>query len=766
VAIEGNAKVPKKANESVAQYLKAVHAEHRTGKATEHSYRPALKDLIEAQRRSIAAINEPRRVKCGAPDLVVNRRGLPVGFIECKDVGEDLQRVERSDQLKRYRGSLSNLILTDYLEFRYYVDGERTTIVRLADIKEKGKLSPIDGADGELLRLLDLFLDAKREIHTPKELAHYMAQVAKLIRETITSAVETEGKDGKLHDQFEAFKKVLLHDLTLPQFADMYAQTICYGLFAARCNVSEKDVDRFDRRSAAWDLPKTNPFLRKMFDQMAGPDLEESITWAVDHLIALLRDADIPGILSDFGRATKREDPVVHFYETFLAEYDPKVREARGVYYTPEPIVSYIVRRVDAILKSDFGLKDGLADDTMIDWEVTNSRTGEKEVRRVHKVQILDPATGTGTFLHEVIQLIHEKFEREGRKGQWSGYVREHLLPRLFGLEILMAPYAVAHMKLSLLLRQTGYDFSSDERLNVFLSNTLEEPEFRSETLFLRIIAEEANTASEVKQNAPIMVVIGNPPYSQKQKDYKIKDSDTMKRYRKHVRGEKRSGPLSNDYVRFLAFAHERIERTGHGVVGFITSNSYLDGIVHRGLRQELLHTFDTLHVLNLHGNSLPGRTDSREQDVSPRNVFDIQEGTAITLLSKFAQSKRKAVISYAEVLGSRDQKYQYLLDEAHNSSEGTLLEPSPENQFLFAPFAGSEHYSGHAVNEIFNSGTVGITTFRDHYAIALTSFCCGKPVFCWLVQRSIPTTLMKVRHQSSCTLRKPKIFIFGHTRP
>lgn len=644
--------------QAIRGYIDTVQKEYATGRATEHSYRTAMQALIESQRANIAAINEPKRVACGAPDFVVNRKGLPIGFVECKDVDEDLKKSEKTDQIKRYLGSLSNFILTNYLEFRYYQDGDLKLTVHLAEADQKGKLKVLPNAEKDIQALLGVFLDNKWEIHTPKELAHYMAHVAKLIRETITRALQAEGREGKLHDQFEAFRKVLLHDLTPAQFADMYAQTVCYGLFAARCNVAEKDVSKFDRRSAAWDIPRTNPFLRTMFDQMAGPDLDESITWAVDHLIALLRDADVPLILRDFGKATKREDPVVHFYETFLAEYDPKMREARGVYYTPGPVVSYIVRGVDQILKTDFGLKDGLADNTLIDWEVTDPKTGKKEIKRVHKVQILDPATGTGTFLHAVIQHIYERFESEGRKGQWSGYVREHLLPRLFGFELLMAPYAVAHMKLGLLLQQTGYDFASDERLNVFLTNTLEEAMFHSDVLFERIIADEANEASRVKKDVPVMVILGNPPYSghsankswqyvtfrkkngaHQRKKVRTFIGDLMQDYYKvdgKPLGERNPKWLDDDYVKFIRFAQWRIERTGHGVLGFITNHGYLDNPTFRGMRQSLLDSFDTIYVLDLHGNTK--RKEAAPDGSRDENVFDIQQGVAIGIMVKIRE--------------------------------------------------------------------------------------------------------------------------------
>jgi predicted helicase len=261
----------------------------------------------------------------------------------------------------------------------------------------------------------------------------------------------------------------LIADLSVDQFADMYAQTIAYGLFAARCNHVGPG---FRRELAGRELPKTNPFLRRLFNTIAGNDLDERIAWAVDDLAELLARADTTAIMEDFGKATRQEDPIVHFYETFLAAYDPKLRELRGVYYTPEPVVGYIVRSVDSILKREFKLKDGLADASKVKLKKPKQKGNAEETYETHSVQILDPACGTGTFLHEIVRGIHERFAKN--KGLWPSYVAEHLLPRVNGFELLMAPYAVAHMKLGIQLKESGYDFAADERLRVYLTNTLE----------------------------------------------------------------------------------------------------------------------------------------------------------------------------------------------------------------------------------------------------------------------------------------------------
>jgi len=344
-----------------ANYIKAIETSLQSGNATEHTYRPGLKTLLESFNSGIIAVNEPKRIKCGAPDFVITAGQITQGHIEAKDIGVSLTKEAKSQQLKRYFNALPNLILTDYLEFRWYVNGELRLTAKIAEVGQKNQLQPNPAEINKLAQLLTQFLQISTpQVSSPKELAKRMASLAQLIRDAINTALAETEKGGMLRDQLESFQKVLIKDLTPSQFADMYAQTICYGLFAARCNTD--NPANFSRETAAFQLPKTNPFLRSIFGQIAGPDLDDRIVWAVDDLATILRLTDMTEILKNFGQRTRQEDPVVHFYETFLAEYDPKMRESRGVYYTPEPVVSYIVRSVDYVLKQKFGISQGLAD--------------------------------------------------------------------------------------------------------------------------------------------------------------------------------------------------------------------------------------------------------------------------------------------------------------------------------------------------------------------------------------------------------------------
>ncbi|MFH1884361.1 MAG: DNA methyltransferase, partial [Planctomycetota bacterium] len=410
------------------KYLSEINKAYLRGDATEHTHRPALKALIEGLAKKITATNEPKRTACGAPDYVVSRRtkGLDqnIGYIEAKDIGTNLTEAAKTEQIKRrYLPSLHNFILTDYIEFRWYTYEELRLTARLAREGKGGAFELTEQGLADVEELLGLFLQHEPEkISGAKELAVRMAGLAKLLRNITKRTFEQEGKRGPLHTQLEAFRKVLLHGLTEEQFADMYAQSIAYGLFAARCHIEgitvfgkdkyaafhgiDEKADELTRQHAAYLLPKTNPFLRKIFGQIVGPELDDRLAWLVDDIVKLLREAKMEVILRGFGRKRGRSDPVVHFYETFLKEYDPELRELRGVYYTPDEVVSYIVRSVDYLLKTKFGLKHGLADESKIkvdsrlrgnDKEGDSSASPQNDKREVHRVLIFDPAVGTGT---------------------------------------------------------------------------------------------------------------------------------------------------------------------------------------------------------------------------------------------------------------------------------------------------------------------------------------------------------------------------------
>lgn len=415
-----------------------------------------------------------------------------------------------------------------------------------------------------------------------------MAGKARLLSDVIEKALtsdETHNEDSTLKEQMTAFKNILIHDITPKGFADVYAQTIAYGMFAARLH--DPTLDTFSRQEAAELIPRSNPFLRKLFGYIAGPDIDDRIKWIVENLAEIFLACNVQEILKNYGKTTKMEDPIIHFYETFLAEYDPKLRKARGVWYTPAPVVNFIVRAVDDILKTEFDLPQGLADTSKIKVKrkhvtkaTADKRSKLKEVlteEEVHKVQILDPATGTGTFLAEVVKLIFKKFK--GQEGIWSSYVENNLLPRLNGFELLMASYAMAHLQLDLLLKETGFKSTKDQRTRVYLTNSLEEYHPDTGTLFANWLSGEANEANHIKRDTPVMCVIGNPPYAVSSTNKNPWIENLIADYKKNL-NEKSYNSLSDDYVKFIKYGQHFVDKNGSGILAYISNNSFIDGIV------------------------------------------------------------------------------------------------------------------------------------------------------------------------------------------
>ena len=691
--------------EDLKTYITNLKSKLSVGGTTEHTHRAALQILLETLGDTIQAVNEPEHIECGAPDFRVMKGQVPTGYLEAKDIGTNLLAIEKTEQIKRYLHSLNNLILTDYLEFRWYVEGELRETSRLGILTHDGKIKTEVGGFKATSNLLVRFIQQQTPtIKSPEELAKHMAALAAMLRDLMEEAFLKEQASGVLHSQLNAFHETLIPDLDVKQFSDMYAQTITYGLFAARIRLPKGEP--FTRQSAAWNLPKTNPFLRQLFNEIAGPDLDERIAWIVDDIAHLLQQSDMEAILKDFGSRTRKEDPVVHFYETFLSAYDPKLRQRRGVYYTPEPVVSFIMRSIDHILKIQFERPDGLADRDTI---------------------ILDPAVGTATFLYHAVQIIFERLGEIGLSGMWNDYVDSQLLPRIFGFELLMAPYAVAHMKIGMQLQDLGYTFDGDTRLGVYLTNTLAKIIFQEEAApFARYITEEANAAAEIKEDKPVMVVIGNPPYSVSSANKSEFIEKLMDRYKKSIRNERNIQPLSDDYIKFIRFAHNRINKTGFGVIGMITSHSYLSGLIHRSMREELMKDFDEIYILNLHGNLIVKETtpDGCVDD----NVFDIRQGVSIIFLIKFQEYKQdgksNTTVYYSDLWGIRDEKYKYLLENDILSTQWERLSPS-KPYFFFVPKDFSlvnEYEKGFYLPDIFTTDTTGIKTHRDHFAVAFSN--------------------------------------------
>src|SRR5690554_1092816 len=656
-------------NMTIQNYIDNLNQRFQLGNATEHTYRGDLQQLIESIVPEVRATNEPKRQSCGAPDYILTKKDIPVGFIEAKDIGDkDLEGKKKSinkEQFDRYKASLDNLIFTDYIDFHLYNDGEIITKIRIAEITDKGLVALPQNFERFNNLIKDFCTHIGQNIKSSKRLAEMMAGKARLLSDVIGKALtsdENNQEDSTLKEQMNAFKSILIHDITPKGFADVYAQTIAYGLFAARLH--DPTLDTFSRQEAAELIPKSNPFLRKLFGYIAGPDIDDRIKWIVDNLTEIFLACNVEEILKNYGKTTKMEDPIIHFYETFLAEYDPKLRKARGVWYTPAPVVNFIVRAVDDILRTEFNLPKGLADTSKTKISVNTqtpdkrSTTGYKQSEQeVHKVQILDPATGTGTFLAEVIKHVNKKFK--GQEGIWSSYVENDLLPRLNGFELLMASYAMAHLQLDLLLKETGFKATKEQRTKVYLTNSLEEYHPDTGTLFANWLSSEANEANHIKRDTPVMCVIGNPPYAVSSTNKNDWIQDLIYDYKKNLNERKIN--LDDDYIKFIRYGQHYIQKNGSGVLAYISNNSFIDGITHRQMRKHLLETFDKIYILDLHGNA-------KKKEVCPdespdQNVFDIMQGVSINIFVKTNKKKKTELgeVYHFDLQGKRNHKYETL---------------------------------------------------------------------------------------------------------
>ncbi|PKP98335.1 MAG: DNA methyltransferase, partial [Alphaproteobacteria bacterium HGW-Alphaproteobacteria-15] len=730
----------------IPEYLTEIRKLHASGQSTEHSFRPALERLFKSIDPALTVINEPRRtVDVGAPDFVFQRGDVSIGWCEAKDIGKDIRKFATGDYSKaqkdRYRKGLPNLIYTNGLDFEFIRDGEAVDFITIADLIPAMPARPAAFATLQA-RLADFVRATPLSVTSSSRLAALMAGKAMLIKDIMGRALvaDVKAKDAgepatDLIGQYEAFKANLLHEITVEEFADIYAETIAYGLFAARLH--DETPQTFTRAEALELLPKSNPFLRELFIYIAGPNLDDRLRRVVDDLCAVFLATDMEQVLKHFGKVTKRQDPFLHFYEDFLAEYNPAKRKARGVWYTPEPVVNFIVRAVDEVLKTEFGLADGLADTSKvaIDWDTgqLDAKGKPATVRKeVHRVQILDPATGTGTFLAEVVKLVAERVKGIA-PGQWSGYVERDLIPRIHGFELLMASYAMCHMKLDMILTGLGYKPSGKPpRLGVYLTNSLEEGERVDQTLFglSRAIANEAKAASDIKRQSPIMCVIGNPPYSGESANKGEWIMGLMEDYKQEPGGKQRlqeRNPkwINDDYVKFIRFAQHMIDKTGEGVLGFITNHGYLDNPTFRGMRWHLMNSFDRIYVLDLHGNS-------KKKEVSPdgspdKNVFDIMQGVAIIVAVKRRSEgkppKPLAEIRHGDLWGTRDSKYAALWEGKPSSlilSELPHKAPAyplvPRDYQVEAGFL-----KGFSVAELFETLGNGIVTKRDSLSICDT---------------------------------------------
>jgi type I restriction-modification system DNA methylase subunit len=691
----------------------------RRGGYREESFYYLLKQLVEECSKvlglsGVGVMVSPSASAGGSPDFRVDRDGGIVGYLEAKLPGEDLSRLEDSEQVMRYRNTFPNFILTNFSKFILYRNGD------CVDVVDLGFRSGVRGSGGvyDVLRV-DLFFGLMEKFFSfempviadsnvlARDLAKRTRWFVELLREEFL-----KGNNKELRNIYEALKQDIDQDLSEEKFIDIYAQTVAYGLFAARMGMKGGDITREN----AWRyIPAGIPVVREMFHLMSGPVFPESLGWVVDDMIALLRNVDIGSILAQVRNAKWDEDPIIHFYETFLSAYNPEERDRLGVYYTPLPVVMYIVRSVHKLLKERFGKEEGLA---------------------ARDVTLLDPCAGTLTFVVQAIKQVFEELKGRRKEGLMGSYIREHILQSFYAFEILIAPYVIGHFKVNMVLEDLGYKLKDGERFRFYLTNALEMRELRGRSLLMELVEEEKE-AKRVKESVPILVVIGNPPYSFQSMKSEFIDG-LMESYKEDVRGEKKLGVLEDNYIKFIRFAHWKIEQAGRGVIGFITNNSYLSGIIHRGMRRKLLETFDEIYILNLHGSS---RIDERPPaGKKNENVFDIQQGVAISLFVKLENPLREKRVYYVDLWGSREEKYRYLsandvsttkwkrlrVDEFERRFKATRWgKKYPSGFNFFIPSSArllSEYGNFWGLDEIFIKWDSGVQTGQDDLVVGFTS--------------------------------------------
>ena len=723
-------------NENIRQYITSVNDIYQTDETTEHSFRGSLETLLKSMlpkskknQTPINVINEPKRKEYGAPDFELRKGDVIISFIETKDLFDKDLRGQNDkvhkEQFDRYKKAINTIAFTDYLEFVLYEKGEEILSARIAEL-QGNNIVPVSDAQqfSNFQKIIQILLEAKPQpIKSAKVLAETLAAKAKIIASILSKALEkkSSNEDNELHVKLDAFKKFLVHDMSEEQFADFYAQTIVYGLFIAR--IYDKTPATFTLQEASELIPSINPFLKKIFKQLALAELHSGVKWIVEELVEIFKVTDMERIMRNYGK-----DPLVHFYEEFLSEYNPKIREEFGVWYTPKEVVSFIVDAVDTILRTELNVENGLADNRLIEYKG----------KETHKVQILDPATGTGTFLAVVADKIREHYNNQ--EGLWPEDVVQHIVPRLNAFEYLMAPYTMAHLKLATSLGLDKIEDERLERLNIFLTNSLEEDHPESTLPFAKFITDESNAANVIKRDTPVMVVMGNPPYNEKSAntgewimnlmdDYKqepgmsrIQVSRNKKTgkvtYKNTLKGANPKG-INNDYCKFIRLGQNFVEKTNEGVLAYITANTYLDSRLFRGMRYELMKSFDKIYVLNLHGSTM--RKESTEE-VIDQCVFDIRQGVAIIILVKQNKSNSQdlAKVYYKDIYGKRSFKLEYLSSHSLQDVDFTeLILDAPLYTFRIIDPQIKAHYDeGFKIDALMPQKVQGFKSDKDLIAI------------------------------------------------
>lgn len=696
-------------------YFKRVRGSYSKG--TEHTPRTPFENLLNTIKpnKRIEVIHEPKRKKgFGTPDFRIEVDDAIIGYIETKPIDDNLDKVLKSKQLKKYLPITHNLILTNYSEFILVKNQEvvdRIVLFYLTDLEAKSAKLRDENVQSTANLFKKFFISEPLKIGDAKELAVHLAERGRIVKEFILEILKDSSGSifsKKVADLYQVFKDTLVEDLSEEEFADAYAQTVIYGFFLAFLQSNKRiSIDDASRL-----VPNSFKVIKEFFNVINDYDIPAHIRWIFQEIVTLINNVDLTGIYESFSfkkrHAIKDKDPYLYFYETFLGEFDPKKKKSKGVYYTPIQVVSFISQAVNTLLAEKFSKERGFADPS---------------------VTVLDFATGTGTFLVAIFELIFDSVASD--KGRFKKLVEEHLLKNFFGFECLVAPYAVAHLKLSQLLKDNGYVLQDSERLQVFLTDTLDNAEHKAIPL-MPYLSQEGKQATHVKAQKKILVITGNPPYNNKSRNNKQWIRDLIQVYKPI--GEKKLN-LDDDYIKFIRYAHWKIKQANQGIIGIITNNSFLNGLTHRKMREELLKDFDEIYILNLHGNSRIGETSP---DGSPdENVFDIQQGVSISIFVAREQRSKQCKVFYYDLFGKREDKYDFLLandlksvdwEELNYTDFDTEFKKTrwgqrfSENLNFFVPMRSAKIMKDYGdywgIAEIFNVWGSGVKTDRDELVI------------------------------------------------
>jgi type I restriction-modification system DNA methylase subunit len=698
---------------AVSQYVSSVTKEYRTGKASELSYRSYFKSFIESTGKEIHLSEEQKAIKrIGRPDFTSFAKSIKNGYIETKDIPVDLDQEATGTQLTKYlNGAIPNIILTNYLRFmliRNSRNGPETildvSLLEEKELKSKARASIPSQTIRKLEQLLQEFYDfTLPTITNASELATELAKRTRLLGDLIQEQLDEDletldahvNPTDSVYEFYLGFSE-LINDKDEGKCVDAFAETITYGLFLARLGAS----DRITRANAANSIPTTIKIIKKIFINIAGDELPSNVAWIVEEIIDVLNASDIKKIVSNFNfRGKNFRDPFTHFYEDFLQVYNPKMRKQLGVYYTPEQVVSFITRSVNKRLKSQFGKQAGLA-------------SGD--------ITLLDPCTGTGTFLAQSAVIALDEL-RKHSAGAEALFIKSHLLKDFFAFEISVSPYVISHLKLSLLLERENYVLSPDERLQIYLTNTLDPAESTGLGAFMGVLSAEVQQANRIKLEDKIMVIVGNPPYYKHSSNRSPWILGLTDSYKKDLK-EQRLGNLDDDYVKFLRFAQWKLDQNNKGILGFITNNSFIDNTTFRAMRKSLLASFNKLYILNLHG-------DSNLKETAPdggrdENVFDIKQGVSISLFIKEDKNDAHEVF-YHDKYGERAEKFEWLDGNDVDSVNWIQVKPD-EPYYLFKPIpissrSQSKYQTFFPINKIFSNFNSGVETKKDAFVVAFT---------------------------------------------